>query len=304
MASSVPTAVVTGATAGVGLPLATGLARAGHRVLLGARDPQRAERALAAIRAAVPGAAVDAPALDLASLVSVRAFAARLPAEQVDLLVLNAGAMTGTRRETADGFELMLGTNHLGHAALLGLLLARLAAAPAPRVVTQSSEAHRGGRIDFDDLQLARRFTPVAAYNRSKLAQHLLAVELDRRLPVRSVVAQPGWVVSELGRDVLAHGGLLQRAGVRLGNHLVGQSPEAGAQPALRAALDPDAPGAATGRYLTPGRLRRLRGAPVVDDVAPRAVDPEVAARLWDVTQELTGVALDVPQERRAAQRR
>jgi NAD(P)-dependent dehydrogenase (short-subunit alcohol dehydrogenase family) len=286
-----PLAVVTGATSGVGLPLAVGLARAGRPLLLGVRD-----RAAAAVRAAVPGAPVGVSPLDLGSLASVRAFAAGLAAADIGLLVLNAGVMATSRQETQDGFELMMGTNALAHAALAGLLLERLARTPNARIVVQSSEVHRHGRVDLDDLQAVRRFRSLGAYSASKLALHVLAVELDRGSGIPTVVAQPGWVNSELGRDVTASGNAAQRIVMAVGNRLVGQTPEQGARAALRAALDPGAPGAATGRYVTPGGPARLRGAPRVADADPNVLDRALGERLRRRAEDLTGVSLTAPQ--------
>ncbi len=291
-----PLAVVTGATSGVGLPLAIGLARAGRPLLLGVRDPGRGRRAAAAVRAAVPGAHVGVAPLDLASLASVRAFAAALAGADLGLLVLNAGVMTTSRQETQDGFELMMGTNALAHAALAGLLLERLARTAGARIVVQSSEVHRHGRVDLDDLHAVRRFRPLAAYNASKLALHVLGVELDRSSGIHTVIAQPGWVESGLGRDVTASGNAAQRMAMAVGNRLIGQTPEVGARAALLAALDPDAPGAATGRYVTPGGLARLRGAPRVADAAPTVLDRALGERLRRRAEDLTGVALTAPQ--------
>jgi NAD(P)-dependent dehydrogenase (short-subunit alcohol dehydrogenase family) len=246
-----PLAVVTGATSGVGVPLAIGLARAGRPLLLGVRDPGRGERAAAAVRAAVPGAPVDHAPLDLASLASVRAFAAGLAGADIGLLVLNAGVMTTSRQETQDGFELMMGTNALAHAALAGLLLERLARTPGARIVVQSSEVHRHGRVDLDDLQAVRRFRPLAAYNASKLALHVLGWSSTGAAGSRP------WSPSRAGstrarprRHRLREPA--QRLVMAVGNRLIGQTPEEGARAALLAALDPDVPGAATGRYVTP----------------------------------------------------
>lgn len=291
MTTSPQTTVITGATSGVGTPLAIGLARAGHRLILGARDPERAERTTRAVRAAVPGAGVEHRPLDLSSLDSVRTFAEQLPADALDRLVLNAGVMTVERRLTGDGFEMMLGTNALGHFALTGRLVGRLALAPDPRIVTQSSESHRSGRIDLEDLMHERSFSSVQAYHDSKQAQHLLAVELDRRLDgIESVVAQPGWVVSGLGREVFATGPWAFRVVMAAGDRLIGRRPEEGARAAIRATLETGMPGAATGRYMTPSRLRRLRGNPHLDDVAPRVMDPVLGAELWTAAVALTGV--------------
>lgn len=283
-----PLTVITGATTGVGLEIAIGLAHAGHSLILGARDAERGHRAVEAIHRVAPAARVEHRPLDLAELASVRAFADGLPVDAIDRLVLNAAVMTVKRRETADGFEAMLGTNALGHHALVTGLLDRLLATPASRLITQSSESHRRGALDFSDLQHEQSFDPIQSYHDSKLAQHVLAVELDRRIPRRSVVAQPGWVASELGRDVVANGRSGHRAAVRIGNRLLGQTPAQGARAALRATLDDDAPGAATGRYLTPGRLGRLRGTPVVDLAKPTVLEPDLGRRMWETAERLT----------------
>jgi NAD(P)-dependent dehydrogenase (short-subunit alcohol dehydrogenase family) len=188
----------------------------------------------------------------------------------------------------------MLGTNAVAHAALAGLLLPELHRTPGARIVAQSSEAHRHGRLDLHDLQ-STRARAIAAYNASKLALHVLAVELDRRSGIPTVVAQPGWVASELGRDVAASGSAGQRALLAVGNRLIGQTPEEGARAALRAALAPDVPGAATGRYVTPGGLARLRGTPRIADADPRVLDPRLGAGLGRWVEDVTGVALAAP---------
>nr|MBF6620797.1 SDR family NAD(P)-dependent oxidoreductase [Patulibacter sp.] len=198
-------AVVTGANSGLGLQTATELARAGADVTLACRSAERAERAVATIRDAVPGALLHVEALDLSDLASVRACAERITAngQPLDILINNAGVMATPQRRTADGFELQLGTNHLGHFAFTGLLLDALRAAPAPRVVTVSSAMHRVGSIDFDDLQWERSYGPWKAYGRSKLANLLFARELQVRvdaagIPLRSYAAHPGYSATAL----------------------------------------------------------------------------------------------------------
>ncbi|MGX6448891.1 oxidoreductase [Patulibacter sp. S7RM1-6] len=296
-------AVVTGANSGLGKQTALALARAGAAVTLACRDVAKGEAAADAIRRAAPGAAVRVEALDLASLASVRAFAAR---EQdagapLDLLVNNAGVMATPPRLTADGFELQLGTNHLGHFALTGLLLPLLRAADAARVVTLSSVAHRLGRIAFDDLQSERHYGAWRAYGQAKLANLLFARELARRaeaagLALRSLAAHPGYSSTNLqiaGPGM--SGGLLGRANAlagRLGNVLIGTSDAYGALPTLYAATAPDAP---NGELVGPTRLGQTRGPVGVVPSTRAGRDPEVAARLWAVSEELTGVrvALD-----------
>ena len=284
-----PITVLTGATSGLGVPLAAALAAAGHRLVLGARSSERAARAEDAIRGQVPRAQLCVLRLDLASLQSVRAFADALGNSRIDRLVLNAGLMTADRRLTEDHFETMLGTNLLGHAALLGHLRQRLEATDGSRVVVQSSEAHRHGSLDLNDPMGERRFRGLGAYNASKLAIHVLAVELDRHWPVEFVVSQPGWVDSDLGRHIT---GSLQRVAMTVGNRIVGQTPAEGARSAVRATLDTNLPGAATGRYVSPTRLGRLRGEPAVIAAHAKALDPALGRAVLAMSERFTGVGL------------
>ena len=178
------TALITGANSGIGYQTALELARHGAHVLLGCRNEAKGQAALERLRREAPGASAEVVQLDMASLASIRAFAAAFPGRGIalDLLINNAGVMALPRRElTEDGFERQFGTNHLGHFALTGLLLPALLAAPAPRVVTVASLAHRDGKIEFDNLQSERRYKPWEAYGASKLANILFAKELDRR---------------------------------------------------------------------------------------------------------------------------
>jgi NAD(P)-dependent dehydrogenase (short-subunit alcohol dehydrogenase family) len=281
-------AIVTGANSGLGLVIARELARHGAAVVLACRSPQKGEAALAHVRAAAPGADIEPAALDLASLDSVRAFAAAQDGP-LDLLVNNAGVMAPPHRATADGFELQLGTNHLGHFALTGLLLDRLLAAPAPRVVTMSSIMHRYGRIRFDDLQGQRRYGRWRAYCQSKLANLLFALELDRRARAAgarlvSAAAHPGWAATHLQT---ASPPLVDRAVLRVMNRVVAQSADDGALPALYAATTPELPGAS---YAGPDGRSELRGSPRVVSMSRSAQDPATARRLWEVSEELTGV--------------
>jgi NAD(P)-dependent dehydrogenase (short-subunit alcohol dehydrogenase family) len=282
-------AVVTGATGGVGLEIAKGLARAGYGVIIGARSEGRGADALAAIRkVAQHPASIQQRLLDLASLRSVASFASELPTEPIDRLVLNAGIMMTSRKETEDGFEMMFGTNVLGHYSLVTHVLERVLAADAPRVITQSSESHRSGHLDFDDLQHTADFSALSAYNDSKQAQHILAVELDRRYPrAGSIVSQPGWVKSDLGRD-MANANVFQRATYAIGNAVIGETPAEGARSALKAALDETVPGAASGFYVTPGKFRHLRGKPIIAKASPRVLDPDVGEELRQYAATVT----------------
>jgi len=282
-------AVVTGANSGLGLIAARELARKGAAVVLACRNQAKGAAALEQVRAAAPGVQAELARLDLGSLESVRAFAAT-QAAPLDLLLNNAGVMAPPRAETADGFELQLGTNHLGHFALTGLLLGALKAASSPRVVTISSNAHQLGRIDFDDLQSRRRYRRWRAYNQSKLANLLFMLELDRRaraagLPLASVGAHPGYSATNLQ---FAAPPLVDRLVMRVLNRLLAQSGEDGAVPVLYAATMPGLPGAS---YVGPDGRGGWRGKPQPVGMSRRAQDPETARRLWEVSESLTGVS-------------
>ena len=227
-------AVVTGANSGLGLVTTRELARAGARVIMGCRDATRGAAARSRVVEQVPDAAVDVRRLDLASLASIREFADSLHADvpQLDLLVNNAGVMAIPRQMTDDGFEMQLGTNHLGHFALTGLLLPSMIHRPGSRVVTVSSSAHKPGRIDFDDLMGERSYRKWSAYYQSKLANLLFAYELQRRLDAAdlatiSVAAHPGYSATNLQQvgprmEGSRIGGLL----MSLGNRVIAQSDE------------------------------------------------------------------------------
>ena len=286
-------AVVTGATSGLGLETAVGLASAGAHVVLTARSPARGQAALDRLRAEVPEATAEVAELDLTRLASVRAFADRLADRhpRLDLLVNNAGVMATPLERTADGFELQIGTNHLGHAALTARLLPLLLDVPGSRVVTVSSIGHRAGRIDLADLNWERRtYRRWPAYFASKLANLLFAVELDRRLraagaATASLAAHPGGARTHLGRGHGGVAGRLQSVLFPAADFLM-QPADRGALPQLRAATDPDLAG---GTYLGPDGPGEVRGLPVVVRAKPAAYDEALAARLWDLTGMLTG---------------
>ncbi|WP_283134762.1 oxidoreductase [Rhizohabitans arisaemae] len=283
------TAVVTGANSGIGLVTAGELARRGAEVVLACRDVGKGERAADRIRGAAPDARLSVRALDLADLGSVRGFAEEIG--ELDLLVNNAGVMATPYRKTADGFEMQLGTNHLGHFALTGLLLPALLARPRPRVVTVSSGMHRGGRIDFDDLNGERRYRKWGAYSQSKLANLLFAFELQRRAAgtaLRSVAAHPGLASTNLqsSESRMTHNRLTD-AGWALVARLIAQSADQGALPILYAATEPDLPG---GSYVGPGGFVEMRGYPVLVASSAAARDQATARRLWELSEELTGV--------------
>ena len=288
-------AVVTGANSGLGLEVARELAGHGAAVVLACRDLDKGERALAEVRASATGPEPELARLDLADLESVAGFASRYTeshADGLDLLVANAGIMAAPRRLTADGFEAQLGTNHLGHFALAARLLPALLRRPRPRVVTVSSVAHRIGRIDFDDLHGARRYRRWRAYGQSKLANLLFSFELDRRAraagaPLVSVAAHPGYAATNLQTTgPPAHEALA----MRLLNPLIAQNAAMGALPLLFAATVEDLPG---GTYIGPDGPGEARGHPRPVSARRHAEDPDVARRLWEVSERLTGVAFD-----------
>ena len=287
--------VVTGANSGIGLVAARELARAGAHVVLACRDLAKGEAAREAIAPVLTGE-VSVARLDLADLDSVRAFAGART-EPLDLLVNNAGVMALPHRTTVDGFELQLGTNHLGHFALTGLLLPRLLAGTSPRVVTLASIAHRIGKVDFDDLQSERRYRKWRAYGQSKLANLLFAFELQRRAdqrsaPLRSVAAHPGYAATNLQlAGPRMEGRSIGERARGLANMVFAQSDEQGALPTLYAASAPDLPG---GAFVGPDGFGELRGHPKLVSASADAMDVETARRLWRVSEELTGVSFEL----------
>ncbi len=287
------TAVVTGANSGLGYQTSRQLAGHGARVIMACRDAERGQQALERLRAEVPEANAELRRLDLADLSSVKAFAEGLDGP-VHLLINNAGVMALPPRVTADGFEMQFATNHLGHFALTGRLLAALTSEPGSRVVTVSSEMHRIGRIHFDDLHSEKRYRKWPAYGQSKLANLLFAGELGRRaaargLELRSLAAHPGYATTNLQTTGPKMGGnkLMERL-AGLGNTLFGQSDANGAIPILYAATAPDA---VSGQYIGPDGPLHVRGSGAKPGKpGKKALDPATAARLWDVSEKLTGV--------------
>ena len=277
------TVLITGAGGGLGLATARALADAGARVVLAVRNVEAGRRAAATL-----AGAPEVRELDLASLASVRRFADDW-AEPVDVLINNAGVANIPLGRTEDGFERQVGTNHLGHFALTNLLLPRL----TDRVVTVASTAHRSAELELDDLNWSgRRYRPMAAYAQSKLANLLFTLELQRRLsvagsPVRALAAHPGVAASDLNRNLGPAMALLDRTVGRL----IRQSTEAGAMPTLVAATS-DLPG---GSYLGPDGPREQRGRPTLVGRSALASDPELAARLWALSAELTGIDFTLP---------
>jgi NAD(P)-dependent dehydrogenase (short-subunit alcohol dehydrogenase family) len=292
------TVVVTGANSGIGLEAARALTRAGAHVVLACRDERKADAAVRALRAEHPGARAESQPLDLASLASIRAFAKAFADRhgQLDVLVNNAGVMAIPRRTTADGFEMQLGTNHLGHFALTGLLLPRLLAAPRARVVTVSSTAHRGGRMRWDDPHGERRYSRWGAYGQSKLANLLFTYELDRRAAAArrglvAVACHPGYSATNLQFvGARMDGSRLMERVMSAANRFFSQSAEMGCLPTLFAATAPAVRG---GEYFGPDRLFETWGHPKKVGSSRASRDAESAQRLWELSEQLTGVRYD-----------
>ena len=297
-------AIITGATGGLGLETAKALAGAGAEVVLTGRNAAKGQAALQQIRAAYPNATIRYEDLDLASLASVGAFAGRFAAAHasLDLLVNNAGVMMPPARHvTADGFELQFGTNYLGHFALTAHLLPLLRAGDRPRVVSLSSIAHKlQAAIHFDDLQWERRYSPWAAYAQSKLAMLVFAIELQRRSEaggwgLLSVASHPGYARTGLQNAGPSMGltgpSIAERLG-KLVEPAVSQSAAEGALPSLFAATAPDA---RPGEYYGPLGLFELKGSPGKASISLQARDPALGARLWQVSEALTGVGFAKP---------
>lgn len=272
------TFIVTGANSGLGAVAARALAAKNAHVVLACRNTAKGKEVADRI-----GARAEVRALDLADLSSVRAFADTV--ENVDVLINNAGVMAVPQRKTADGFEMQIGTNHLGHFALTGLLLDRI----TDRVVTMSSGAHAIGTIDLDDLNYEhRRYEAWTAYGQSKLANLLFTYELERRLAkagsaVKSLAAHPGYAATNLQSHTES---FLDRV-MAVGNSVVAQSAEMGALPELYAATAPEA---RSGQFIGPDRLGGLRGHPTPGKSNKKSRDVEVAGKLWDLSEQLTGV--------------
>ncbi len=288
-------ALITGANSGIGFHAARFLAARGARILMACRSPDKGQQAVSAILADNPVVAPELIRLDLADLASIHSCASKLSASypRLDILINNAGVMALPRRQTKDGFEMQFGINHLGHFALTGLLLNSLLSAPAARVVTVSSSMHLFGKMNFDDLNAEKRYQKWSAYGQSKLANLLFAYEIQRRL------ARNGFSTISLG----CHPGFastnLQIAGPRMEgsqvkvlfnkvvNRLFAQSAQMGALPVLYAAVSSQLSGS---EYIGPGSFGGYRGYPKKVKSSAASHDVEVAAQLWTVSEELTGV--------------
>jgi len=291
------TAVITGATGGLGYETALALAGAGAHVVQTGRNEAKGRHALQTIRSRFPNAEIAYDTIDLANLASVADFVTRYAAAHasLDLLVNNAGVMALPQRQvTSDGFEMQLGINYLGHYALTARLLPLLRQGHQARVVNLSSLAHRSGAINFGDLQSARSYSSWKAYCQSKLAMLMFALELQRRSDaggwgLMSNAAHPGFARTDLIANGPGASGLLWHVS-RLLQPYVSQSAAEGALPTLFAATSPEAK---AGGYYGPNGFYEMKGPPVPAKIMPQAKDAAAAARLWDVSAALTGVSFD-----------
>jgi NAD(P)-dependent dehydrogenase (short-subunit alcohol dehydrogenase family) len=283
------TFVVTGANSGLGMETARALGSLGANVIMTARDRDRGEKALDELATEQPEAKFELRTLDLADLDSVRQFAGTIG--EFDVLINNAGVMMPPHGRTKQGYELQFGVNHLGHFALTGLLLDRLARSQDGRVVTVSSALHKRGRIHFDDLNGEHDYGRTKFYSQSKLANVVFALELNKRLrsngvPVRSVLAHPGYSATNLqSSGPTGVGKLLMKAG----NRLFAQEAEMGALPQLYAATGADVE---SGQFYGPDGRGESKGFPTLVEPLDDARDRELGKRLWDVSEEMTGVRI------------
>lgn len=287
--------VVTGANSGLGLESSRALALKGATVVMGCRDPQRAQSGADDVKKSAPNAKLELESLDLASLKSIEDFCARMATAHpvIDGLINNAGVMATPRKTTADGFELQLGTNHLGHFALTMRLLPSLEKAKSPRVVNVSSDLHKRGDLHFDDLMLEKSYSPWGAYGNSKLANLLFTYELARKLQgagkkTLSAAAHPGYAATNLQGGT---GSKFLTFFMGIGNAVLAQSAAMGALPQLYAATASDVK---SGEYFGPGGFMGMKGHPVRVDSNDRSKDTVAAAELWKASEKLTGLSFPV----------
>lgn len=292
--------LITGANSGIGYHTALEFARRGAEVILPARTLDKANTAIASIHQEVPGAQLVPEMLDLADLGSVRAFSERFLTRyaqpSLDLLINNAGVMAIPRRQlTPDGYERQFATNYLGPFALTALLFRAVKPRPGSRIVIVSSSASNMGKIDFENLQSERRYSPMwGAYAQSKLADSIFAIEMQRRLsasgsPVVATAAHPGYAITNL--QVSGPGDMPffhpMRIAMTVLKPVLSQDAHHGALPTLFAATDPSAE---PGGYYGPNGFQELKGLPAAAKIAPAALDPAVAEKLWLISEQLTGV--------------
>jgi protochlorophyllide reductase len=288
--------LITGANSGIGYESAIAFARKGARVIMACRSLEKGEQARQDLLKLVPGAQVDLVALDLGSLQSVKTLAENFNGcyDRLDILMNNAGIMIPPYGKTVDGFETQFGTNHLGHFALTGLVLNKLLETPHSRIVTVSSGAYAQGRISFDDLQSEKAYTPIDAYAQSKLANVLFALELQRKLEaahadVISLASQPGYVRTNLLASPDRPKTIYDYTVWPILNRFMSLTPEAGARSQLYAATAPDVRGS---EFYEPKQI--VVGNVVRTELNARAKNTADAARLWQVSEQLTGVHYEV----------
>lgn len=292
--------IVTGGNSGLGYEAVLALARKNAHVIIASRNAEKANEAREKLVKQVPNASLEVMSLDLTDLKSVHAFAETFQDAhgQLDILLNNAGVMIPPYSKTTDGFEIQFGTNHLGHFALTGLLLETLLATPHSRVVAVSSSAYRFGKINFEDLQGERNYSRWAAYGQSKLANILFTRELARRLTAIgsttiSAAAHPGYAITNLQHpSKIEGGGWLENAVSAVGSRLFAQSASMGALPELYAATAPDV---LSGEFFGPSRI--VSGYPKREGLLDSALDATVGARLWAVSEDLTGVRYEALTE-------
>ncbi len=284
-------AIVTGSNTGLGYETALGLARKEATVVMACRNQQKAEAARKKMLAEVPNADIDIIVVDLSKLNSVREFAKNYLAkyDRLDLLINNAGVMMPPYTKTEDDFELQMGANHFGHFLLTGLLLEVLTGTPDSRVVSLSSLAHQNGKIDFDNLNWEKDYSRSAAYGQSKLANLMFGFELQRRLEAAgsntiSVIAHPGVSLTELVRHMPKWLFTILRYTIA---PFMTHSPDKGALPTLMGALDKNSKG---GEYYGPTGFREMKGAPGLASATELSKDTEIAKKLWEVSEDLTGI--------------
>lgn len=294
------TVVVTGANSGLGYLTSLELATRGARVIMTVRDPEKGRQAGARILGMRPKGSVEMRQLDLANLDQVKAFADQLltAGTHIDVLVNNAGIMMPPYSRTRQGHELQFGVNHLAHFALTGLLLPLMLGGRDSRVVTISSDLHRRGRIQFDDLAGRRNYGRIAFYAQSKFANVLFALELDRRLraaglPLKSLLAHPGYAATNL--QMSGPSGILKLF-MRFGNRFLAQPAEMGVLPQLFAAAAREA---VSGQFIGPDGLNEMKGHPTIVQPVDAARDESLARRLWELSEALTGVRPDFPNMKR-----
>ena len=285
--------IITGANSGIGYESTRELTRKGAEVIVASRDPIKAERSILNIKEEIPGAKLEFIELNLANLDSVRKFAEKFKSKynSLDILLNNAGIMLIPFGKTVDGFENTVGTNHLGHFALTGLLMDRLSITPGARVVNVASNAHYAGEMDFNNLLFENKlgYTPMKAYSRSKLANLLFTYELQRRFQsggfdVSALAAHPGISATSLADHLFFNliSWLIQPV-----MKMVFQSSAMGALPSLRASVDPDALG---GQYYGPDGKGEKSGYPIIVDSNPASKNEKDARTLWKISEELTEI--------------